>query len=150
MLYDLRERWTQVFVDLFAANVFHFGDGYQGGGPGYYGVRVENVAADGSELELVLTFRSGKRYCCFEFCDHFAFYRASGWCRLRQCMDRHGLAQFSLPVIRKVWAVIEKGAVVHPSPTTAVGIWEGSEYHTGPFLPLSEDGALLGLPQGRE
>lgn len=135
---DLSERLTRSFVDLFAANVFDFGDNFKDGGPGYYGIRVQNIAPDGSELELVLTFLSGKRYCCFEFADHFAFYCVLGWSRLRECMDRHGLHQFPLPIIRKLRAVIEKGSLVHPSPKLPVGVWEGSEYQTGPFIPLMQ------------
>ena len=113
--------------------------GGKGGGPGYYGVRLENVAADGSEVDLVLTFRSGVRYCCFEFGCHFAFYADHGWSRLRVCMDRHGLSHVPLPAIRKVRAVIERGAVTTPSPKVAAGIMEGSEYQAGPFQPTSKD-----------
>src|SRR5438046_2680275 len=116
MLSDLPERLTQAFVDLFASNVFRDWKDYEAGGPGYYGVRIENVAPDGSEVDLVLTFLSGKRYCCFEFADHFAHYSERGWSRLRECMDRHGLQDLPLPAIRSVRAVIEKGAVMAPSP----------------------------------
>jgi len=53
-------------------------------------------------------------------------------------MDRHGLHQFPLPIIRKLRAVIEKGSLVHPSPKLPVGVREGSEYQTGPFIPLMQ------------
>src|SRR5436853_2756500 len=112
--------------------------GGRSGGAGYYGVGLENVAADGSEVDLVVTFRSGKRYCCFEFSDHFAFYSERGWSRLRECLDRHGLSHLPLPAIRKVQAVIERGAVMTPCPTTAAFIAEGSEYQAGPFKPLTQ------------
>jgi len=140
MLNDLHERLTQVFIDLFAANVFDFHDGFKGGGPNYYGVRVENLATNGPELDLVLTFRAGNRYCCFEFADHFAFYSNRGWSRLRKCMDSHGLDQLPLPTIRKLHAVIEKGAVMTPSPKVPLCIWEGSAYQAGPFVPVAPNG----------
>jgi hypothetical protein len=138
MLNDLREQLTKAFEDLFATNVLTFWDGFKGGGPGYYGVLVEPVAPDGSEVDLVLTFRSGRRYCCFEFCCHFAFYAEHGWSRLRGCLDRHGLSALPLPVIRKVRGVIERGAVGTPSPKVAAVIMAGSEYQTGPFQPVTE------------
>jgi hypothetical protein len=139
MMSDLPERLTRAFTDLFASNVFNDWKDYKGGGPGYYGVRIENVAPDGSEIDLILTFLSGKRYCCFQFADHFAHYSERGWSRLRECMDRHGLQDLPLPVLRRVRAVIEKGAVIAPSPKVPMGIWEGSEYQTGPFLPRKKE-----------
>src|SRR5262245_53842213 len=139
MLSDLPERLTRAFVDLFASNVFTDWKDYKGGGPGYYGIRIENVATDGSELDLVLTLLSGKRYCCFEFVDHFAHYREDSWSRLRECMDRHGLQDLPLPVIRRVQAVIEKGTVMAPSPRMLIAISDGSEYQTGPIKPPQKD-----------
>lgn len=137
---DLNEKLTQAFVDLFADNVFDFGDGFKGGGPGYYGVRLENVDAGVPAVDLALKFRSGVPYCCFEFSCHFAFYKGRGWSRLRACLDRRGLGDFPLPVLRKVRAVIERGAAAKPSPKTALCIMEASEHETGPFRPLLEDG----------
>jgi len=47
---------------MLAQNRSYFG----AGGLGYYGVEVENLAPDGTEFDLMLTFKSGVRYCCIE------------------------------------------------------------------------------------
>lgn len=138
MTSDLPQRLTQAFIDLFAANVFRDWEDYEGGGRGYYGVQIENVGPDGSAVDLILTFLSGKRYCCFEFADHFAHYSERGWSRLRECMDLCGLEDQPVPLIRSVRVVIEKGAVMAPSPKVSMTIWEGSEYQTGPFFPTEQ------------
>ena len=52
---DLHERLTKVFADHLAPDTPHFG----GGGLGYYGVRLENIAPDGSKLDLIVTLRAG-------------------------------------------------------------------------------------------
>jgi hypothetical protein len=137
-LRHLREQLTRAFIDLFGADIPYLGTG----GSGSYGVHVENLATDASYLDLVLTFRSGVRYCCFEFACHFPFYDERSWSRLRGCMDRHGLGDFPLPVIRKVRGVIEKGAVVQPSPVGPVYIMEGSEYEAGPFEAGERKGSV--------
>lgn len=132
---ELRERLTRAFEDVLAANVPWFG----GGGPGYYGVHLENVAEDGSEVELILTFRSGTRYCCFESGCHFADYDRRLWARLRESMDRHGLSHIRLPVIRKFRGVIEAGAVMTPDRTNPAYRSDAQTYETGPFEPLTDE-----------
>jgi hypothetical protein len=122
-LTDLDERLTLAFADLFAENRSRFLDGEVAGGPGYYGVQVAAVTADASEVELVLTFRAGVRYCCFESGCHFAYYDERGWRRLRECLDRHGLGHLPLPVVRTFRGVIEPGAVAQPGMVgTVVGV----------------------------
>ena len=76
---DLSERLTRVFVDHLARNTPYFGQG----GPSYYGVRLENIAPDGSELDLIVTLRAGERYCCSQPGCHFDFSSAETWSGLR-------------------------------------------------------------------
>jgi hypothetical protein len=131
---DLPRRLTQVFVDQFAQNTPHFG----GGGPGYYGVRLENIASDGSEFDLVLTFRSGVRYCCIELGCHCGIRSPRYWSGLRKQLDAHGLCELPLPTIRSVRVVVEQGALIDLG-----GVPRGDkswEYEEGPFAPV-EDGA---------
>jgi hypothetical protein len=136
---DLDERLTLAFADLFAADGGRFLDRQSWGGPGYFGVQVTSTTADGSEVELVVTFRAGVRYCCFESACHFAYYDESGWRLLRECLDRHGLEQLPLPVIRSFYGVIERGAVAQPgvvgAPETCL-VSEGLEYRAGPWHPI--------------
>src|SRR3954451_22864463 len=93
---DLDRRLTRLFADQLARNTPHFG----GGGPGYYGVRLENVAPDGSELDLILTLRSGERYCCIERGCHLGVRGTRYWSGLREEMDASGLGDQPLPKIR--------------------------------------------------
>src|SRR5262249_27533037 len=104
---DLHRRLTQALEEAMAANAPYFG----GGGPGYDGLRVEDVAPDGSAFDLVLTFRSGVRYCCCEPGCHVPSFSGGWWAWLRECVDRQGLAHLPLPVIRTLRGVIEQGAV---------------------------------------
>jgi hypothetical protein len=137
---DLDERLTQAFADLFAENRCRFLDGAVSGGPGYYGVRGAAVTADASEVELVLTFRAGVRYCCFESGCHFSHYAERGWRRLRACLDRHGLGHLPLPVVRTFRGVIEPGAVAQPGVVgtpEACFVVEGTQYETGPWHPIT-------------
>jgi len=83
---DLLLRLSRTFIDVFAANQPYFG----GGGVGCYGISLENVAPSGTAVDLMVTFRSGVRYCCFEPGCHFAFFSERGWNWLRACRDRNG------------------------------------------------------------
>lgn len=133
---DLHDRLTRAFVEVFATNRNRF----WAGGPGYYGVRLTAVAADASEVELEVTFRSGVRYCCFESGCHFSYYEECGWRHLRECMDRQGLAFLPLPTIRKFRAVIEPGAVMEAGMAetpNARFVWEGFQYEVGPWHPIT-------------
>lgn len=121
------ERLTRAFAELFATNSF------QGGGT--YGVRLENVAAEGSAVDLVVTFLSGVGYCCFESACHFEHYTPRGWSRLRGCMDRQGLAASPLPTIRTFRGVVERGATMTPTPGGPTYVSEGAAYEAGPFAP---------------
>jgi hypothetical protein len=153
-LTDLDERLTLAFADLFAENRSWFRDREVLVGPRYYGVHVTAITPDGSEVELVLTFRSGIRYCCFEPGCHFAFCDERGWQRLRECLGRHGLGHLPLPVVRRFRGVIERGAVMQPGMVgtpEACFVMEGSEYEVGPWHPISprqaEPGAAADRPR---
>ena len=132
--YDLLGRLDQTFNDLFARNTSYFG----GGKPGYYGVRVENLVPDGSELELVLTFRSGVRYCCPELGCHCDFRSVGFWSRLRDGMDARGLVSLPLPRIRTVRVVVEDGAIFDPGGLRVPLSRVGYVYEDGLFSPVIE------------
>ncbi len=137
---DVDERLTLAFADLVAANRGRFRDGAGWGGPGYYDVRASACTADAAEVELVVAFRAGVRYCCFESGCHFPYYEAGWWAQLRECLDRHGLGHLPLPAIRSFRGVIERGAVAQPgivgAPDTCF-VWDGSEYQAGPWPPIT-------------
>lgn len=141
---DLDERLRLAFVDFLCVDRGRLWTGDPWGGPGYYGVRVVTVAPDAAEVELEVTFRAGVTYCCFEPNCHFPHYE-HGWQRLRECLDRHGLAHLPLPVIRTFRGVIEAGAVMHPDmrPETR-WVCEGMQYTNGPRHPITSKTAELG------
>lgn len=126
-------RLARLFADRLARNTMHFG----GGGPGYFGVHLENIAPDGSELDLVLTFRAGHRYCCIEQGCHLAIGHEGFWEELREEMDAHGLADRPLPTFHLVRCVVEDGTLVDQGRTPRrVG---PMAFEAGPFRPETAD-----------
>lgn len=134
---SLPGRLARAFAALYARNRPYFG----GGGPGYYGVGLEDVDPGGTELDLVVTFRAGEKYCCSQLGCHSHFRGAQPWSRLREEMDAQGLGEFPLPRIRKVRVVIEPGAVFDAGGRRFPPIEsKGSIYEDGPFaLVLGPD-----------
>jgi hypothetical protein len=134
---DVHERLTQVFVDHLARNTSYFG----GGGPGYYGVRLENIARDGSELDLIVTFQAGERYCCSEPGCHFDFRSTETWSGVRRDMDVQGLRALPLPRIHILRVVVEEGALFDPGGLRFPPLKSRGHVHEhGPFLPVIEPG----------
>lgn len=125
---ELDDRFTRVFAEIFDSLRWTLG------------VRVVAVAADGSEVEVAVTFRAGHRYCCYESSCYFAHYAEHGWRRVRAGMDRHGLAHLPLPVIRTFHGIIEPGAVAQPGVTghpEMCFVSDGERrYETGPWQPV--------------
>jgi hypothetical protein len=80
----LREVLQSAFTEFFARNVG------ANGSRSYYGVAVSNVRKSGTEiaLDLKLTFKRGKRYCCFEDGCHHGLYSKAGWVRLRRLLPK--------------------------------------------------------------
>jgi hypothetical protein len=134
---ELHERLTQVFVDHLARDTPYFG----GGGPGYYGVRLEDIAPDGSELDLIVTLRAGERYCCSQPGCHFDFCSAETWSELRRDMNARGLRELALPRIRMLRVVVEGGALFDPGGLRSPPLKSrGYVYEDGPFPPVIEPG----------
>jgi hypothetical protein len=127
----VHRRLTRVFEAQLARNTPHFG----GGGPGYYGVRLENVAPDGSSIDLVVTFRSGVRYCCMETGCHFGVGHEGYWSRLRKDMNAHHLSHIPLPTIRVVRMLVEDGCLIDLSPGKP-RTQKAMTYEVGPFDPV--------------
>ena len=126
---DLDRRLTRLFADQLARNTPHFG----GGGPGYYGVRLEDVSPDGSELDLILTLRSGERYCCVQLGCHLGIRGPEYWSGLREEMEASGLGDLPLPTIRVIRVVVEDGTLIDLG-----GVPRSHKpmvYEEGPFCP---------------
>jgi hypothetical protein len=134
---DLNERLTQVFVDHLARDTPYFG----GGGPGYYGVHLENIAPGGSELDLMVTLRAGEKYCCSQPGCHFDFCSAETWSGLRGDMDAQGLRELPLPRIHILRVVVEEGALFDPGGLRSPPLKSRGYVHEhGPFPPVIERG----------
>jgi hypothetical protein len=142
------EAITQAIVDALAENGPHVSHG-QGGYPGYYGVRVENVSADGAEFDLVFTFKAGERYCCAEFNCHATLYCDDGWLQLRHYLRRHGLGAIPRLTIRKVRGVVEKGAQFFKQDRQDLGHCESEafEYEIGPYVEPERGEGTAGPPR---
>lgn len=133
----LSERLTRAFIDHLARNRTDFG----GGGRDDYWVRLENIAPDVSELDLVVIFRAGATYCCSEPGCHFDFRSETAWADLRGDLDAHGLREVPLPTIRTLRVVVEAGALFDPGGLRQPPlISRGYTYEEGPFAPSGEPG----------
>lgn len=134
---DLDARLTRAFVDHLARITPYFG----GGGPGYHGVRLEKIAPDGSELDLIVTFRAGEKYCCSQQGCNFDFRSAWTWSKLRGDMDSQGLRGLPLPRIRVLRIVVEEGALFDPGGLRNPPLKSrGCVDEDGPFPPVIESG----------
>ena len=116
--------------------------------PGYYGVRVENVSADGAEFDLVFTFKAGERYCCCEFGCHMALYCEEGWLQLRHYLGRHGLGAIPRMTFHKVRGIVEKGAQFFKQGRQDLGHYESEafEYEIGPYVEPERGEGTAGPP----
>ena len=136
---SLADTLTQVISDMLARNRSYFG----AGGPGYYGVEVENLSLDGFTFDLTLTFKSGVRYCCIEHGCHIALYGSSqscaGWFKkVRDGLRMAGIDNLSPMTVRKLHVVVEQGAVcdgLHHNPCPFVS---RLEYDRGPFHEVGQ------------
>jgi hypothetical protein len=82
------------------------------GNPDYYGVDIRHVSGDGRSFDLILTFKSGTRYCCWEWGCHLLLCGTPKlfWKRLHEGMAELGLALRGPLRIRRLACVIEAGA----------------------------------------
>jgi hypothetical protein len=105
-----------------------------GGRLDYYGVQVDGVAKDGSGFDLILTIKSGERYCCAEPGCHTGLYDPESWRHLRLVFGRHGLADIPPVTIRRLRGVVEREALL--TCNLAFGKPEESQgyaYESGPY-----------------
>src|SRR5262245_35932438 len=94
---------TQVISDMLARNRSDFG----AGGPGYYGVEVDNLSSDGTEFDLHLTFKSRVRYCWIEHGCHIPLCGSSknvaGWFQeVRDRLKEAGIDNLPPMTIRRL------------------------------------------------
>jgi hypothetical protein len=98
------QKTTAALIELLSGNL------RAGGERDYYGVRVDEITPDGSEFDLTLTFKAGKRYCCPELGCHIGYSEVDWWRRLREVMRGLGLARTPPMTIRTLRVVVESGA----------------------------------------
>jgi hypothetical protein len=118
----------QVISEMLARNRSYFG----AGGPGYYGVEVEELSPDGTEFDLTLTFKTGVRYCCIEPGCHIPFH--NGWLtKVRDRLRAAGIEDVPPMTIRKLHVVVEQGAIVDDLNHNPCQQESRQEYDAGPF-----------------
>ena len=102
----LREILLSAFQEFFAGNTAAKGSRT------YYGVAVSNVRKSGTRVafDLTLTFKKGKRYCCFEDGCHHWLFSKDGWQRVRALMRENGGVQPGPLRMATLFGRVEKGA----------------------------------------
>jgi hypothetical protein len=90
---------TPVFEELFATN-----RGPDGARPDY-GIRAVCPSSAMDEIQLTLTFKTGRVYCCGEPGCHFA----PNWSRLRSIASRSGIS-LGVPLELHLHGVVEAGS----------------------------------------
>jgi hypothetical protein len=135
---SLQQALTQVIAEMLALNRSYFG----AGGPGYYGVEVDNLSSDGSEFDLTLTFKTGVRYCCIEHNCHISLYEGgscAGWfIKVRDRLRAAGIENLPPMTVRNLHVVVEKGAIcdrLHDDPRPQDS---RLEYDRGPFHEIEQ------------
>jgi hypothetical protein len=136
---SLQQGLTQVISDMLARNRSYFG----AGGSGYYGVRVDNLASDGAEFDLNLTFKSGVRYCCIEHGCHVPLYGSSrndaGWFKeMRVRLKEAGIENVPRMTIKRLHVVVEAGAMSDGLRHDPCLHESRLEYDLGPFHEIGE------------
>jgi hypothetical protein len=136
------QAFVRVVSELLARNRSYFG----AGGPGYYGVEVDNLSIDGAEFDLCLTFKSGVRYCCLEPGCHLPLSRSTesraAWFReVRSRLAAAGVESPPPMTIRTLRVVAETGAIFDDPSKNQCPLERDLEYNEGPF---HEDGQITG------
>jgi hypothetical protein len=75
--------------------------------PPDYGV---SASLEAGTLDVVLTFRSGAAYCCYEPGCHLGLLNGKRWDVLRRALAAHGIAA-PLSLELRLTCVVEEGAV---------------------------------------
>jgi hypothetical protein len=122
----------QVIADMLARNRSYFG----AGGPGYHGAEVEKLSPDGSEFGLILTFKSGVRYCCIEHGCHIGLFRSGWFQEVRDRLRAAGIDDVPPMTIRRLHVVVESGAIVDEGRHGPCRQEGRAEYDEGPFHEL--------------
>ncbi len=98
-----------------------------------YVFKVENLSDMLNSFDLVATFKTGQRYCCFEPGCHFGVENVF-WPEFRADMARMGLDRLPRLTIFSFRCIVEKGAmmILDRDPSDPI-ISEAYEYTIGPF-----------------
>jgi hypothetical protein len=72
-----------------------------------YGVAA---SLDGNVLSMVLTFRRGSAYCCYDWGCHLDLYNKKQWKKLREALALNGVSA-PAQLLFKLSCVIEEGAI---------------------------------------
>ena len=89
----------------------------------HYGVSVTETSADGKDLFLTFTFRSGHRYCCSAASCHHGLVFKSDFEQLQEYFEKAG-AKVSRPMRIHMRVICEGGALFAENPGDAQPVYE--------------------------
>jgi hypothetical protein len=117
---------------------FFAGNAAAKGSPDYYGIAVSRVCRSGSaiKLDFTLTFKRGRRYCCFEDGCHHGLFQKASWKRLRRILRREGWT-VPTPLEIALRGRVRKGARANYGGLTDAEkalVRTPYEYRAGPYL----------------
>lgn len=80
--------------------------------PPEIGVSIDAISEDGHCVDLLLTFKAGKRYCCVEPNCHFGLHSFADWDKLHQLFVKHK-AEVVRPTMLRLRGIVEQGAFIY-------------------------------------
>jgi hypothetical protein len=101
-----------------------------------YGVDA-TMSADEPRIDLVMTFKSGSRYCCAEPGCHLSAFQAAFWTRLRLRLVEAGIADPPFPLTLHVKGIVEDGAILETLATLGVAEASPSYQYEEDYFELS-------------
>jgi len=99
----MEERLTRAFLDYMTY-------GKPERAPASFGVSVDGVSSDGSDLRLTLTFKGGHEFCCMSTVCHHGLFFAWDFERLRESFRGVGV-ELRKPIVVHARVVYEPDAV---------------------------------------
>ena len=100
-----------------------------------YGICASSPSDGASQVDLVLTFKSGAAYCCAEPGCHLPTFNPRFWERLRAQFQDAGYTEPSFPMTLRITGIVEDGAILGAVAETGYRYVEVSSECKSPLTP---------------